>query len=100
MQSLLGILLVMAGIVFPMAMPIWLAGRLQRQPKPRPIQMGMLLALNGVLPVGLIVTGLGLLSPAFGATPGARAAAGAAAVATLALLAGLWLVGRGGNRGR
>ena len=64
-----GILLLVGGFVVPMAMLVWLSGRLSRQPALRPIQVGLLLALNGVLPVALIISGLALISARVGASP-------------------------------
>lgn len=57
-----GILLLIGGFVAPMVMLFWLNGRLSRTPAPRPVEVGLLLALNGVLPVALIISGLGLIS--------------------------------------
>ncbi len=64
MRTCAGILLLLIGLAFPMGMLFWLNGRLSRKPAPRPREIGLLLAFNGVLPVSLILAGLGLLSAA------------------------------------
>jgi hypothetical protein len=88
-QTIAGILLVAIGVFFPMAMLVWLGGRMRRQPPPRPRQVGMWLAFNFVLPVGMVLLGLTLISPRFGASGAVRyamwAALGAAAVLLIAL---------------
>ncbi len=63
MCTVAGILLVVAGAIFPMAMLAWLNSRLSRQPRPTPRQIGLVLALNGLLPAGLVLLGLGLMLP-------------------------------------
>jgi hypothetical protein len=88
-NTLLGILLVVAGVFFPMAMLMWLSSRMRRQPLPRPRQVGMWLAFNFVLPVGMLLLGLSLASPQFGASTVIRYATWAALGAALALLIGL-----------
>lgn len=62
MRIVAGILLIVAGMIFPMGLMAWLNGRLNRAPLPSPRQVGLILALNGLLPVGLVLWGLGLLS--------------------------------------
>jgi hypothetical protein len=64
---LFGVLVLMAGVIFPMAMVAWLASRMNRKPALPPNQMGLILAFNGILPVGLVLLGFSLMSPAFGA---------------------------------
>jgi hypothetical protein len=94
MRTLIGILVLLAGVAFPMGMLVWLNARMRRSPALPPVRVGMLLALNGIFPVGLILTGLWLISPAFGAGLAFRAAIIAAGLAALALLVGLWWTGR------
>lgn len=65
MTRLLGILVLTAGVILPMALAGWLAFRLNRKPPLASRRVGLILALNGVLPAGLVVLGLGLMSPAF-----------------------------------
>jgi hypothetical protein len=96
-QTLGGILSLVGGIVFPLAMVFWLNGRLRRKPPMRPAQAGLLLALNFVLPVALIVSGLVLLSPPLAAVELVRTGRMAAWLATAVIfvaLVGLWLPGR------
>jgi len=98
MHTLAGILVLLIGISFPMGMLVWLNGRMRRKPALQPRQVGMLLALNGILPLGLILSGLWLLSPPFGASPAVRVAIIASGLAVFALLAGLWWTGRSSCR--
>ncbi len=85
----LGILLLMAGVVFPLAILVWLSSRLGPPPAPRPRQMGMWLALNFVLPVGLVLAGLRLISVQVAASPVIRDAAVAALAAAVILGVGI-----------
>lgn len=88
-SRLLGVLILMAGVIFPMALLGWLAFRIGKQPKLPPNRVGLILAFNGVLPVGLVLLGLGLMAPQFGAHPwvqtGWTVALAAAAVLLLIL---------------
>jgi chromate transport protein ChrA len=77
-----------------MAMLFQINSVLSRKPAPRPSQVGMLLALNGVLPLALIISGLMLLSDRFAASPALRAALIATWVASGALLI-VVVIGRG-----
>lgn len=94
MRTLAGILALVAGVVFPMAMLLWLSQRLNRQPSLAPARTGLLLALNGILPVGLILAGLVLLVPAIGAAPAARIGAMICLAAAAAIALVLALQGR------
>ena len=98
MHTLTGILVLLIGIAFPMGMLVWLNGRMRRQPTLQSRQVGMLLALNGILPLGLVLAGLWLISPPFGASPAVRVAIIATVLAVLALLIGLWWTGRAPRR--
>jgi len=98
MRVVVGILLLLVGVGFPMGMLVWLNSRMRRQPHPGARQVGIILALNGVLPVGLILVGLGLMSPRFGSTAGVRVALAACAVAVVVLLLGLRWTGRAAKR--
>ena len=86
---LAGVLLLMTGVIFPMAMLGWLAFRMGKQPPLGPNRTGLILAFNGFLPVGLVLLGLGLMAPQFGALPWVRTAwmmaLGAAGVVLIAL---------------
>jgi hypothetical protein len=91
-----GTLLLVSAMVFPMGMLWWLNDRVKRRPKLRPRQIGMLLALNGILPVGLVVFGVGLLSARTWEMLAVKMVVALAALVTLALLCGLWLDARRG----
>ncbi len=84
-------MLVISGVVFPMGLVAWLSGRLNRAPRPSPRQIGLILALNGLLPVGMVTLGTILLSERLGALVWLRvvalAAWIAAGVVVVALLA-------------
>lgn len=69
----------------------WLNRLFRRKPGPRPVQVGLLLALNGVLPVGMILLGLGLMSAQLWAVQPLRWAMLAAWLATAVLLIALAL---------
>jgi len=96
-RTLAGILLLIIGVIFPMAMLFRMNSVLSRKPAPRPSRVGMLLALNGVLPVALIISGLMLLSDRFETSPALRAALVATWVASGVLLL-ILLIGRGAGR--
>jgi hypothetical protein len=96
-STLAGILLLIIGVIFPMVMLFQINSMLSRKPVPRPRQVGMLLALNGVLPVALIISGLMLLSARFSAAPALRAAMIATWVASLGLFI-ILVIGRGAGR--
>ena len=102
MPVVLGILLLLIGVAFPLALLFWLNGRLSRKPPLRPAQVGLLLAFNGVLPVGLILLGLGRLSPRLWASSVLRTASLAALIAAAVVLVVLVVLARrnGGNNGR
>ena len=99
MNTVGGILILLVGVAFPMGMLIWLNGRMRRLPALQPRQVGMLLALNAILPLGLVLAGLWLISPTFGAGTAFKAAIAACGLAILALLAGLWWTGRAARPG-
>ena len=99
METLAGILLLVAGTAFPLGMVAWLSGRLNRQPRPAPRVVGLLLALNGLLPLGLVALGLGLLMPQLWATTWLRVATLAAGVGAGAVLIALIVSGRPGSAG-
>ena len=78
MTKLLGILILTAGVILPMALAGWLAFRLNRKPPLASRKVGLTLAFNGVLPAGLVLLGLGLMSPDFWTLTWVRVAAYAA----------------------
>ena len=47
----------------PMAMLVWLGSQMQHPPGPRPRQVGIWLAFNFVLPVGMVLLGISVISP-------------------------------------
>jgi uncharacterized membrane protein len=100
MRTLAGIVLLLIGIAFPMGMLVWLNRRMKRKPLLTSTRTGMLLALNGILPLGLVLAGFWLLSPAFGASTPFRAAMSAVGLAVLALVVGPWWTGRVERRSR
>jgi hypothetical protein len=99
MRTLVGIMVLIIGVAFPMGMLVWLNSRMRRQPALPSAQVGMLLALNGILPLGLVLAGLWLISPPFGTSTALKAALIAAAIAVCALLVGLWWTGRSVRQG-
>jgi uncharacterized protein involved in response to NO len=102
MLIIAGIFLLIAGVSFPLAMLFWLNGRLNRKPALSSRHVGLLLALNGVLPVGLVTLGLGLLSSRLWTSYILRTASLAALIASALLLIALIAVGRrkGASDGR
>jgi hypothetical protein len=94
MVTLIGILVLLLGVAFPMGMLVWLNGRMRRQPALQPRQVGLLLALNGILPLGLVLAGLWLIYPSFGASLAYKVVLVAAGLTVLALVIGLWWTGR------
>ena len=94
MYTLIGILVLLIGVAFPMGMLVWLNSRMRRQPPLQPRQVGMLLALNGILPLGLVLGGLWLIHPPFGTGIAVKATVIASALAVVILLVGLWWTGR------
>jgi hypothetical protein len=85
------------GVAFPMAMLFRMNSVLNRKPAPQPSQVGMLLALNGVLPVALVISGLMLLSSRFSASPALRTVLTATWVVSIVLVIAL-AIGRGASR--
>jgi hypothetical protein len=89
MQIVIGILLLVVGVALPMGMLLWLSARLGRKPALAPVQVGLLLAFNGVAPVSLVTLGLGLVSQRVWEAPWIRTAALASGLAAALLLIGL-----------
>jgi uncharacterized membrane protein (GlpM family) len=98
MRVVVGILLLLVSLSIPMGMLVWLNSRMRRQPHPSALQIGMILALNGILPLAVLLVGLGLMSPRFGSTTGVRVAVSACTVAAVVLLLGLWWTRRAAKR--
>lgn len=99
MRTVAGILLLLAGVIFPMMLVAWLSNRLNHKPRPTPRQVGLLLAFNGLLPLALVSLGVGLVSEALWATIWLRAITLAAWLAALIILVLLFLVTRRGQAG-
>ncbi len=91
MGIIAGILLLLLGVSFPLATLFWLNGRMRRKPALNPRQVGLTLAFNGVLPVGLITLALGLLSPRVWASVVVRTISIATLAASVVLLIA-WVV--------
>jgi len=98
MRLVAGILLMVLGVSFPLGMLFWLNQRMKRPPALAPRQVGLLLAFNGVLPVGVIALGLGLISASAWGALAFRLVFLLSAVATGILLFALWLTGRADRR--
>ena len=98
MRILAGILLLIIGVIFPMAMLFRINGVLSRKPAPQPSRVGMLLALNGVLPVALVTTGLAMLSASMAASPALRVVMIATWLTSVALVM-ILVIGSGASRG-
>ena len=90
MRAVAGILLLVAGVAYPMFIIAWLNRRLARKPGLSPRQLGRVLAFNAIFPVSLIFWGLGLMVPRLWAVLAVRMVAVMTALAALALLQGLW----------
>ena len=90
MRILLGILLVVVGIAYPMGALLWLNHRLARRPTLATSRVGVILAFDGVFPVFFIVSGLGVLVPRLWAILAIKAVVTLSALATL-ILALAWL---------
>ncbi len=99
MRIVAGILLLVIGIVFPMGMLAWLSSRFNRRPRPPARQVGLVLALNGFLPLALVLLGLGLMMPQLWEAIWLRAAVAAAGLGALGALVALAIAGRGGSAG-
>jgi hypothetical protein len=97
-----GILLVVLGIAFPMGTLIWLSGRMGGQPSLTSRQIGLILALNGILPVALITLGVGLLTGKLWSSLEFKVVLMASSFATVVVIAVLWRTtksfARAGNR--
>ena len=100
MRVPIGILVLVVGVVTPMAMLFWLNGRLGQKPPPSPREVGVLLALNGILPLGLIVVGLGLLQPRLWTAPAYQGIVAVSWLATCVLLAIIGGQARSARRSR
>ncbi len=81
-----GVLLLVIGAIFPLALLLWLGLRLNRRPALRPRQVGLLLALNLMLPVSMVLWGLQMISPRLAASAAIQTAAIASSAAAVCLV--------------
>ncbi len=86
MRIAIGILLLAAGVSYPVSAVVWLNRRMARQPVPEPRLMGRILTLNLIFPVCLVLAGIGFLVPKLGDSVELQLGAGLAALVALALL--------------
>jgi hypothetical protein len=97
-----GIILVVIGVVFPMGTLFWLNGRMDKQPRLVSRQVGLILALNGIVPVALITLGVGLLMGKLWTSLEFKVVLMVSSLAAVSVIAALWgttrRVGRTGNR--
>lgn len=100
MMVVAGILLLSAGVIFPLAFLIWLSSRLGRQPLLRPRQVGMWLAFDFVLSIGFVLVGLRYISPQLAASTVIRDAGTATLIAAGALGIGMAVESALGRRPR
>lgn len=57
----MGILLLIAGVAYPMGAVYWINQRLGRKPALTPRQLALIVAFNGILPVSLVFWGLAMM---------------------------------------
>ena len=88
-----GVLFLIIGVIYPIAVLLWLSARLRRQPALGQHQLSAVLAFNGVFPLALIGLGLGLLSPRVWAIPSFQPALALVGLAALLLLLISWRLG-------
>jgi len=98
MRTLAGIIAIAFGVVLPMATLVWLNSRLRREPSLQPRQVGLILALNGIVPVTFIALGLGMLSARVWNTLTFKVLLAVFALSSVALAAALWWVGATARR--
>jgi H+/Cl- antiporter ClcA len=102
-RTLAGIIAIAFGVVLPMATLVWLNSRLRRPlyteaPSLQPRQVGLILALNGIVPVTFIALGLGMLSARVWNTLTFKVLLAVFALSSVALAAALWWVGATAGR--
>ena len=93
MRILLAVLLLGLGVIWPMASLLWLSTRLSRTPPLSSVQVGFIIALNGVFPISLVLSAFGLLLPGLRESLAYKGVLLVAWVTTLLLFAGLWWAG-------
>ena len=90
MRIAAGIILLVAGVSYPIGILFWLNARLRRVPPLLPRQVGLILAFNGVFPITIIGLGVGLLSSRLWAVLPFRLALLITGVVSLVLLLSIW----------
>ena len=101
MRTVAAILLLVLGVIWPLASLLWLSGRLNRQPALSPRRLGLIIAVTGVFPISLVLMAFGLLLPQFQESPVFKVVVLVSWVATVALFIGLWWTSHDGTqRGR
>ena len=90
LRTALGIVSLIVGVAFPMAMLIWLNVRMRRKPAFTPNQIGLVLMLNGTLPVCLITLGFALLTGRLESSTILQMVIAVCFVAAVVATAGLW----------
>jgi hypothetical protein len=78
--------LIVLGVAYPMAALVWLNGRMSRQPPLAPRRLGLILALNGIVPIAIVFWGLELLMPKLSANVTVRMVVWIATLASITLL--------------
>jgi hypothetical protein len=86
MNAVAGMILIVLGVAYPMAALVWLNGRMSRQPPLAPRRLGLILALNGIVPIAIIFWGLELLVPKLSANVTVRMVLWIASLASIILL--------------
>lgn len=99
MRVVAGILLLVIGIIFPMGMLAWLSSRFSRRPRPPAARVGLLLALNGLLPLAVVLAGLGLMMPQLWEASWLPVALAATGTGAAGVLVALIFTGRGSSTG-
>lgn len=89
MRTVVAILLLLVGVIWPLASLLWLSGRLNRQPALSPRRLGLIIAVTGVFPISLVLTAFGFLLPQFQESPIFKVVVLVSWVATIALFIGL-----------
>ena len=90
MRNLVGALLLLAGVIYPLAAVFWLNQWIGRRRRLVPRQVGLVLAFNGVFPMTLIGLAVGLLSARLWASFAFRLGLGLAGGVGLGLLIAVW----------
>ena len=98
MQTWVGILALLIGVAFPMGMLFWLNARMRRKPTLSAHQVGLILMLNGTLPISLIALGLALLTGRLWTSTPIKLVVAASFLAALVASVGLRLSRGAGQR--